>query len=1397
MSTLTATIGGTSVSILAGSLQIPRVLGTRSVASFTVNDSAGAFHMTSGMPVTLTDSVYGLLYTGYVDTPTENNLDPTAFNQVPVTCSDRRRITDKRRITVDYTGRAAGDIATDFLSRYLAAEGVVASYAQRYDHDSASFGAGTLTNTTAAPGDLELAAAGTIFTKTETTTADFNTGTNVGTVGANNSLQLISTQALRHIGSASAALGSNLFSYVQIWSGALNVAANDFVTYALWVSSTSPTCTGGIDLVCTDGTTLRDSGALDQHQMPAHPKTDLQGYASDRWYTRTITMPASFVGKTIAYATIVQEGDANGTYTIYVKKCTYYNQNQTFSLQFYNGGTPNSNVQLGNAGYYNVSVTPVFTYETNGTRTSPAYNIAAPGILKASIIGWQQIIPTQPASNATQGNTVAPIVVNASWDGGATWLPVTNHSAIPGMLAGMNLTGKTLQLQEILSVAGPSPELTPSLTECVFTIQPAYAQTKTDVIQTTPAGSFGTGTITNLTPIATGIQIAALLRNWNDGNISSQTLFGSDTVSPPAQSESFGTLGLRVQGTSGDGRSRQDWAGNIWVDFVCEFDFQMPNLGAAQYGLEYHTTNWQNALNSGAYRMDISATTVQFNRGSNNSSGPGTNTLISTTGTPWAPTAGDWYHVKVVVAGNTHTLYINNVLFISATDTTYPGGGYVALRYYNAQGASNRTTTFFDNFGIQGAVFGGSRVHPGLNLNSVGTVGNSYISWSALVPSNTTLLIEASLNGGSTWATCTSGQSIPGLSSGTNVSGKTLTLRETLSTGNANATPLLTGITALVTGAYASNGTRASPATALTNVGRVGSASVTWSANVPTGTTLGVDVSPDGSTWTDISALNGLPIPSSILFAQPAPFIDGFTANDAGNYTSTFASGGSAGTWTFDTANNRLVQTGGTNAIYTNNNQTRADMYIEAAVNYSAGAGLIARMVDSSHYYQLQINDGANGNTVKLFKNVGGTVTQLGATTSISFPQGDYHLFRLSTIGTTISVLQDGASILSVTDSSVTAAGKCGLFGGTRGQYYNLRVQALGDTVTAMSLYTRLRLASTLPTATPQVTQLTLAVRSPNIGTGAVIPQTAYAFTKSVGQGLDDLALQSQTYVWYLDDTLNLYMHDRQARPAPYYAWAGVTPGSGNILRDPAPNATRPDMLYRNVEMIQGGVDVTTTLTRQLTTDGITQQWTLQYPFAQAPTLTLNGVALNVGASGATTGADMYWTIGSPLLVNDASETPPGPADVLMISYVGQIPVQVEVDNTGGFPGTTTIAQMQAIDNTSGRVEDFVSIPGITKAAAISKANALLQQYGILGITVTFSTLLMGAYPGMLMGITLPQYGINNLLFLVTGATIVGYPDGAGGIFYKSTIIATTGPVLGDWTTLFSNMLQGAVLAGV
>ena len=63
----------------------------------------------------------------------------------------------------------------------------------------------------------------------------------------------------------------------------------------------------------------------------------------------------------------------------------------------------------------------------------------------------------------------------------------------------------------------------------------------------------------------------------------------------------------------------------------------------------------------------------------------------------------------------------------------------------------------------------------------------------------------------------------------------------------------------------------------------------------------------------------------------------------------------------------------------------------------------------------------------QLFKSVAGTSTQLGATQTATLTASQVYHLVLSMVGTTISMIVDGTTLVSVTDSSISAAGKAGI----------------------------------------------------------------------------------------------------------------------------------------------------------------------------------------------------------------------------------------------------------------------------------------------------------------------------------------------------------------------------------
>jgi hypothetical protein len=138
-------------------------------------------------------------------------------------------------------------------------------------------------------------------------------------------------------------------------------------------------------------------------------------------------------------------------------------------------------------------------------------------------------------------------------------------------------------------------------------------------------------------------------------------------------------------------------------------------------------------------------------------------------------------------------------------------------------------------------------------------------------------------------------------------------------------------------------------------------------------------------------------------------------------------------------------------------------------------------------------------------------------------------------------------------------------------------------------------------------------------------------------------------------------------------------------------------------------------------------------------------------------------------------------------------------DNTGSFPGTTSISQFQAINLGTGIVEatEDVTGQGVNKASAQALGDTLLQKYGVLGRTINFRTLRDGLATGMYQNAFIPEYTITNAQVLIQQVDIVPFtsidPLGSGNptIRYWYTIIAVEGPAAGSWAKTMVNALNG------
>lgn len=928
---LSITIAGVPVTFVEDTLKIMPKLDERWHCQFTVLDYTGTQFFQYGEQVVVTDTTLGVLYSGYIATVKQDKTKsfPNVLIEHQIDCLDKRHLADKRTSARNYTNQYAGVIAADQIQRYLSAENVSGAFGLHWDELQTDWQQGTLSGTAATTnasdgspgaGDVELAPAGSTVTF-----GPYSAATNAL---ANNAIKMT---AYLQAGYQSAVV------YRQIWGGTQAVASGDSLNYDVWISSTSPGVTAGIDVLFQDGTLFssyqgvapNSNGAgFDGEGIGPNPANDLSGFANDTWYTRSMGVQSPVTTKTIkAIYACIAGGSSAGTYTVYFRRVSWANGATTKISVFTDTTTQlQTNAYGQDTGFINTALSIVPTTDKIYSIISGG-SIASAGIVKSSVITWQTTQMGQ-STKVTSG-----VTINASIDGGLTYLPCTSGSALPVLTPGMNASGVSITLQ-LLFTQSTQPDSMTALSSISYVVGSSYACTKTDVLQTYSSSNFGSGTNSNTVTSGSNLTINGQLRAYaSTGDYNGQTtLFG-------ASGSVFlyrNALALTNASTAAT-FVRLDGVGNTWQNFTAEVDVYVSSTAGDSNGLVYRTTNFGSGAAAFSYRAMLSTGSVVLQKGTNTTGGTSITTLSTVT---LSLTGGSSHRLKVVTSGTSHQVYVDEVLLISVTDATFNITGYFGLCYNNSTGAS--VIVYYAHFGVTSQLTG-TWTSGSLSLTSAGTYGNSFISWdTSQTPDTTSIAVNVSTNGGSTWTACTNGAALPGFTAGQSLSSVNAQFQVILTSNNASAFPSLDGLTVIVMGSYSASGTRTTAPLGIDTMGRANQS--------------GFGISFDGQTWT-----------------QTGTGTTAISSNEA-------------------TISNT---TGDVHEVLGSNTGTDMDATVRFQLSAaSMQAGIELRYFNSSNLYRLAVGT----SSLSIVKVVGGTATTLSSA-SLSLLIGTYYRLRFRVVG--------------------------------------------------------------------------------------------------------------------------------------------------------------------------------------------------------------------------------------------------------------------------------------------------------------------------------------------------------------------------------------------------------------
>src|SRR6266436_2816018 len=144
---LIASISNIAYPVLNTSYNLKDTSDEVSDLTLTIFDANNTYSFIFGQPVSITDSLEGVRFTGFVSKPKAVKYDANNALAWTIDCVDNHFLALKKSSSRIINNQYAGIAAVNMVNDYLAADGVVANYAIRDDNSQSDFSQGTLSGT--------------------------------------------------------------------------------------------------------------------------------------------------------------------------------------------------------------------------------------------------------------------------------------------------------------------------------------------------------------------------------------------------------------------------------------------------------------------------------------------------------------------------------------------------------------------------------------------------------------------------------------------------------------------------------------------------------------------------------------------------------------------------------------------------------------------------------------------------------------------------------------------------------------------------------------------------------------------------------------------------------------------------------------------------------------------------------------------------------------------------------------------------------------------------------------------------------------------------------------------------------------------------------------------------
>ena len=292
---------------------------------------------------------------------------------------------------------------------------------------------------------------------------------------------------------------------------------------------------------------------------------------------------------------------------------------------------------------------------------------------------------------------------------------------------------------------------------------------------------------------------------------------------------------------------------------------------------------------------------------------------------------------------------------------------------------------------------------------------------------------------------------------------------------------------------------------------------------------------------------------------------------------------------------------------------------------------------------------------------------------------------------------------------------------------------------------------------------------------GPTLESVIFNYVKA-SQAYDELKKISG-FTWLINELKELHFIDRTTNAADWQL-----DGTTNKPIEGSEHLDLGNPLYRNRQYIRGGRGTTVEQTEIFTGDGVTLAFTLGYPLALVPVVTVADRVpelQTIGIKGLSSGLKCYWNKGDATITFDPTD-PPENTKAITVAYYGQYPLIVRADRY------EAVLARQAIEGGTGLVEDMITEAQHETAAGMREsAEGKLTDYCRDAEKFIYETRKGGLVPGTIQTITHAPFDFATHDMLIER---ISASADINSIIYEVTCI--TGPVSGSWARFFSTMLQ-------